>query len=80
VFLEDLGQDPANWAVRSVMADWCEDNGLPAWAACLRWMTRQHKRPYSGSSGMFTWFNADTIDPNLGDPESDLRPSAGGRN
>jgi uncharacterized protein (TIGR02996 family) len=71
-FYEDLGRNPEDWKVRSVMADWFEDNANPTAAECLRWMIKHKKRPYHGSSGTFTWFNADSIDPGLGDPESDI--------
>jgi uncharacterized protein (TIGR02996 family) len=72
VFFADLTRNPEDWTMRGVFADWHEDNGRPAQAECLRWMIRRRKRPYHGSSKVYTWFNADTIDPDLGDPESDL--------
>jgi hypothetical protein len=71
-FLKDLETTPEDWRVRGIFADWCEDNTQPQLAACLRWMTRLHKRPYHGASGRATWFNADTISSGLGDPESDI--------
>jgi len=70
--LADLCSAPENWELRGVLADWCEDNDLSEQAACLRWMIRHHKRPYHGTQQRATWFNADTIAPGLGDPESDL--------
>lgn len=71
-FLEDLGRTPEDWILRSVLADWCEDNQQLELASCLRWMIKHHKRPYHASTGRATWFNADTISSGLGDPESDL--------
>lgn len=71
-FLDDLSRTPDDWSLRGVFADWCEDNRQADTAACLRWMVAHHKRPYHGSSGRGTWFNADTIAPDLGDPESDI--------
>jgi uncharacterized protein (TIGR02996 family) len=71
-FFEDLAEKPEDWQVRGVFADWCEDNGKPELAECLRWMIRRQKRPYHGSGTSFTWFNADTIRAGMGDPESDL--------
>jgi uncharacterized protein (TIGR02996 family) len=71
-FLEGLAQTPDDWDLRRVVADWCEENGQSGRADCLRWMSRQKKRPYQGSSGSASWFNAETIDPGLGDPESDI--------
>jgi hypothetical protein len=71
-FYEDLARDPENWQLRSVMADWCEDNDQPALAECLRWMVQHRKRPYSGASSTWTWFNADTVDAEQLDPESDI--------
>src|SRR5947209_4312189 len=68
----DLARNPDDWALRSVFADWCEDNGQPGVAACLHWMVKHHKRPHSSSDQSFTWFNADEIGPDLGDPESDI--------
>jgi hypothetical protein len=35
-------------------------------------MARHHKRPYTGAKERYTWFNADTVGPGLGDHESDL--------
>src|SRR5262249_61345683 len=71
-FREGLVQTPEDWDLRRVVADWCEDNGHAGRADCLRWMSRLKKRPYRGSSGVASWFNADTIDTGLGDPESDI--------
>jgi hypothetical protein len=70
--LKDLSGAPDDWSLRGVIADWAEDNNRPQLAECLRWMIRQHKRPYHGSSGGGTWFNEDTIAEGLGDPESDI--------
>jgi hypothetical protein len=71
-FMKDLAGAPEDWSLRGVIADWAEDNNRPQLAECLRWMIRQHKRPYHGSSGGGTWFNEDTIAEGLGDPESDI--------
>jgi hypothetical protein len=71
-FLDDLSATPEDWSLRGVVADWAEDNNQPRLAESLRWMIREQKRPYHGSSGGGTWFNADTIAEGLGDPESDL--------
>jgi uncharacterized protein (TIGR02996 family) len=71
-FLNDVAATPEDWSLRGVLADWAEDNNRPQLAECLRWMIRRHKRPYHGSSGGGTWFNADTIAQGLGDPESDI--------
>ena len=70
--LKDLSGSPDDWSLRGVIADWAEDNNRPQLAECLRWMIRQNKRPYHGSSGGGTWFNEDTIAEGLGDPESDI--------
>src|SRR5262245_29155310 len=72
IFFEDLETKPDDWAVRSVFADWCEDNGQPELAECLRWMVRMRKRPYHGQDRWFTWFNADKISKGMGDQESDV--------
>jgi hypothetical protein len=74
-FLEDLAKAPEDWKLRGVVADWAEDNHRPELAECLRWMIRKRKRPYPGATGRATWFNAETVAPDLGDPESDI-PSA----
>src|SRR5947208_9118 len=71
-FLDDLAQNPDDRSLRGVVADWAEDNNRPDLAACLRWMIKHGKRPYHGSSGGATWFNAETVSPGLGDPESDI--------
>jgi len=71
-FLKDLGQAPDDWKLRSIVADWCEDNQETQRAECLRWMIKHKKRPYPSSAGKATWFNADKISPGLGDPESDI--------
>src|SRR5262249_16172742 len=71
-FYEDLNKKPEDWSLRGVVADWYEDNGQLEGATAQRWMVQNHKRPYHGSSGTFTWFNLDSIDPGLGDPESDI--------
>jgi uncharacterized protein (TIGR02996 family) len=73
-FLDELARSPDDWALRGVFADWCEDNRQPALAACLRWMARRRKRAYRGAAGRGTWFNADTIGPDLRDrdPESNV--------
>jgi uncharacterized protein (TIGR02996 family) len=72
----DLEAAPEDWKLRGVLADWFEDNGRPERAECLRWMVRQHKRPYGGyrlgKLAVACWFNADTISAGLGDPESDI--------
>jgi uncharacterized protein (TIGR02996 family) len=70
--LADLCRAPEDWKLRGVLADWCEDNDHAEAAACLRWMIRHQKRPYHGAPRGATWFNADTISPGLGDPQSDL--------
>jgi hypothetical protein len=70
--LNDLCGAPEDWALRGVLADWCEDNSLSEEAACLRWMVEQRKRPYHAAERGATWFNADTVSPGLGDPESDI--------
>jgi hypothetical protein len=71
-FFADLEKNPEDWKVRGVLADWYEDSGRADLAGCLRWMVNHKKRPYHGSSKVFTWFNADTVEPGLGDPESDI--------
>jgi hypothetical protein len=71
-FYEDLNKNPEDWSLRAVVADWYEDNGQLEGAVAQRWMVENRKRPYHGSSGTFTWFNLDSIDPGLGDPESDI--------
>lgn len=71
--LDDLAKVPEDWKLRGMIADWCEDNDRPDEAAALRWMVKHQKRPYHGTtSRSATWFNAETIGPGLGDPESDL--------
>ncbi len=70
--LDDLASAPGDWKLRGVLADWYEDNDQPEEAACLRWMIQQHKRPYRESDHGASWFNADTVPPGLGDPESDI--------
>jgi hypothetical protein len=70
--LDDLSHSPDNWRLRGVLADWCEDADQPGPAVCLRWMIRNRKRPHPGFHKGATWFNADTVAPDLGDPESDL--------
>src|SRR5262249_35900394 len=70
--LDDLCRKPEDWKLRNVLADWYEDNNHPEEAACLRWMLENKKRPYHGSSPSASWFNADTVSPGLGDPESDV--------
>jgi uncharacterized protein (TIGR02996 family) len=71
-FYEELSRNPGDWGVRSVMADWCEEHDRTLHAECLRWMVRHRKRPLHSLLGTFTWFNADTILGDLGDPESDV--------
>ena len=71
-FLADLLLTPDDRMLRGIYADWCEDNDLPEFAECLRWMAAQNKRPLRGSAGTGTWFDADTIVAGLGDEESDL--------
>jgi uncharacterized protein (TIGR02996 family) len=70
--LDDLVRAPDDWKLRGVLADWFEDNNHVAEAECLRWMIKNQKRPYHGSSPQASWFNADTVGPGLGDPESDV--------
>jgi len=70
--LDDLVRKPEDWKLRGVLADWFDDNNHPEEAACLRWMITHQKRPYHGSSPSASWFNADTVSPGLGDPESDV--------
>src|SRR5262245_21086062 len=70
--LEDIARSPDDWSLRGVLADWCEDNQQPQRAECLRWMIRQKKRPHKASGGQASWFNADKVQPDLGEPESDL--------
>lgn len=71
-FLTEIQKKPEDWNIRMVLADWYEDNGRSDLAECLRWVSSHKKRPYHGSSKVFTWFNADRIQPGLGDPESDI--------
>lgn len=70
--LEDVCAQPDEWKLRGVLADWCEDDGRPEEAACLRWMVKHRKRPYYGSSPAATWFDASKVAKGLGDPESDV--------
>jgi hypothetical protein len=71
-FLDDLADKPEDWTLRGVVADWAEDNDRADLAACLRWMIKNEKRPYHGSTGGATWFNAETVSDGLGDPQSDI--------
>lgn len=66
-----LSDQPNDWATRAVLADWFEDAGQLAVAACMRWMVRQHKRPYPSTRGTSHWFNAPRVTTD-NDPESDL--------
>jgi uncharacterized protein (TIGR02996 family) len=68
---QHLAGDPNDWATRGVLADWYEEAGQPAAAACLRWMIRRRKRPYPSDSGTFHWFNAPRTTV-AKDPESDI--------
>ena len=72
---DELVQNPNDWKLRSILADWCEDNQRPDDALCLRWMITNKKRPYHGgvdTDAKATWFNANKISQGLGDTESDL--------
>jgi hypothetical protein len=75
--LEDMVKDMDNWKLRSIIADWFEDQGRMLEAECYRWTVLNRKRPYnSADSGTnYTWFNKDAIVDNLGDPESDIPES-----
>ena len=69
----DVEKNPDDWVVRSIFADWCEDNGRGE-AECVRWLVDNRKRPYlmPGTGTTATWFNARAVEPGLGDPESDI--------
>lgn len=70
--LTELAQEPNDFTLRRVTADWCEENGQPVRAGCLRWMARNRKRPYHGKSAPACWFNADKVKGEQGDVESDV--------
>lgn len=71
-FLEDLTNEPNNWILRNIFADWAEENKLYSLHACLQWMITNNKRPYIGNNKSGSWFNTETIASDLGDPESDI--------
>jgi hypothetical protein len=68
---ESLNQSPDDWQSRSILADWFEDAGQQAFADCVRWMVKRHKRPYRSTSGTYHWFNAARVTTES-DPESDI--------
>jgi uncharacterized protein (TIGR02996 family) len=68
---QHLAAQPDDWATRGVLADWYEEAGEHVPAACLRWMVRRRKRPYTSTNGTFHWFNAPRVTTD-NDPESDL--------
>jgi uncharacterized protein (TIGR02996 family) len=70
--LQDIADHPDDWSLRAIAADWAEDHGETNLAECLRWMIRHRKRPYRSARNLACWFDADRIDPGLGDPESDI--------
>jgi hypothetical protein len=63
---------PAEWEALEALAKLYERVGGHEAASALRWMARNRKRPYRSSGFAYTWFNANMIDPGLGDPESDI--------
>ncbi len=69
--LEDLYHNYTDFVLRSVVADWCEDNEKYKMAEFLRWMITEKKRPMD-EEGTFIWFNKDKILPGMYDEESDL--------
>jgi uncharacterized protein (TIGR02996 family) len=40
-----LDRRPSDWELRSVIADWFEENSDAVAANCMRWQVREHKRP-----------------------------------
>jgi hypothetical protein len=68
---ERLAAEKKSATLRSMLADWCEDHHRHPEAECLRWAVKNGKRCYS-DGGQGAWFNAKTIAPGMGDPESDL--------
>ncbi len=75
-FVEDMNEDSDNWKLRSVIADWFEDNNQLAKAECFRWSVLNNKRPCrnggSKPAATYAWFNKDTISAGMTDPESDI--------
>ncbi len=55
-----LARRPADWALRSVIADWLEDNGDVLGAECVRWQVQNRKRPDRSSfyepEGKWAWW------------------------
>lgn len=77
--LKDIEDCPEDWGCRLILADWADWADYidkRSMAECLRWMVRNHKRPYhsepSPAAETWTWFNADTIAEGLSDPLSDI--------
>jgi hypothetical protein len=42
-----LDDDPQDWLIRSLLADWYADQGDSVAEDCLRWQAREKKRPLS---------------------------------
>lgn len=69
--LDDICREPENWRLRSVLADWLEDEGRGEEAECVRWMARERKRACRQNDGCFEWFGV-SGEGMLGDPASDV--------
>src|SRR5438093_1562964 len=63
------------WQARSVLADWFEEAGESAAAACLRWVTRNRRQPgfhpRPSIYGPFLWVR-DEEHPIIADPPAHL--------
>jgi hypothetical protein len=68
---EVLHQAANDWQAREILADWFEEAAQQACADCVRWMVKQHKRPYRSITGTYHWFNAQRV-TTASDPESNI--------
>lgn len=79
-----LDEDPNDWSLRAIYADWLEEQGRDGEAAGQRWMIQHKKRPFRPQySGVMTtngarwwWYNLANRRPHSDglyeDPWSDL--------
>ena len=71
-FLDEMEAAPDDFTIRSIFADWCEDNGKEELAECLRWMVENGKRPRIMTRPIVEWVWYDEESYVDIDVESDL--------
>jgi uncharacterized protein (TIGR02996 family) len=60
-FLAEMEASPDDFGLRSILADWCSENGMEDAAECLRWTVEKEKRPRDVLLGEWVWYELESV-------------------